>query len=105
MAAESMAESIEDVESGEKIECGCREVTVTRRIINAMRALRKKDLKGSVDVVSSIGQEKWREICHWHIRAIASCWELKTSKVKREQLIERVMEVQRKVERLDELMD
>jgi len=103
MAVESTAESMEDVESGGEIECGCREVTVARGILDAMRVVGKKDVKGRVEVVGSMGLEEWREICHRHVRAITSCWELKTSGLKREQLIERVMEVQQNVERLDEV--
>ena len=44
---ESMTpESMEDVESGGEIECGCGEVTVAMGILDSMQALRKKDLKG-----------------------------------------------------------
>ena len=101
-AVESM-EDVEDVDSEGEMECGCREVTFAKGIIDAMRRLRKKDVKGRVKAAGSIGVKEWREMCHRHMRGIASCWGLKTSGVKREQLIERVMEVQRNVERLDEV--
>ena len=83
--------------------CGCNDVEIAERILEDMEMLPKKDVKGRVEVVSSFGVEEWKGICHQHVRAIASCWELKTSEVKRGQLIERVLEVQRKAERLDEL--
>src|SRR5271154_2893263 len=104
-------EGMEDVEEGEESSteegegrvCGCNDVDMVQRTLKAMRSLRKKDVKGRVNVVGRIGREDWRQICHRHVRAIASCWELKTSGVTRVQLIERVMEVQGKVESLDEL--
>lgn len=103
-AVESKSESeLEDADEGGEIKCGCREVRVAMGILDSMRGLQKKDLKGRVEVVSSIGEEEWRRICHRHVRAIASCWELKTSGVKREQLIKCVMKVQRKGESLGEL--
>ena len=62
MTPESTEASMEDVESGGEMECGCREVTVVSGIIDAMRALRKRNLKGRVEAVSSIGAEEWRGI-------------------------------------------
>lgn len=90
-------------EEGEGRVCGCNNVEIAQRILEAMRAPSKTDLKGKVEVVGSMRLEEWRRICHRHVRAIASCWELQTTRLKREELIERVMDVQRDIERLDEL--
>jgi hypothetical protein len=43
------------------------------------------------------------QICHRHVRTIESCWELQTTRLKREALIERVREVQGNVDRLEKL--
>jgi len=72
-------------------------------ILKAMQILPKKNPKGRVEAVREMGLEEWRGICHQNMRAIASCWELQTTRLKREELIERVMDVQRDVERLEEL--
>ena len=57
-----------------------------------------------VEVVGRMELDEWREICHRHVKRIVSCWELQTSGLKRDELIERVMEVQANMDRLEELM-
>ena len=102
------SEEDDDVElqewaEGKNKDCGCRDVEVTKGFVEAIHALPCKDLKGRVEAMGGMDGVEWRGICHRHVRGIASSWELQTSRLKRDELIERVMEVQANVDRLDEL--
>src|SRR5947199_10244375 len=97
-----MAE-VEDVDSEGEMDCGCREVTFAKGIIGAMRRLRKKDVKGRVKAAGSIGVKEWREMCHRHMRGVASCWGLKTSGATRGQLIALAVRVLRNGGGVDEV--
>jgi hypothetical protein len=101
-----------DEEDGEEWEgagereggCGCVDVEETVEIVQSMKGLAKNDLKGRVEVLRWVGRKKWEEMCHRHVRRIASGWELQTSRLKRVELIERVMGVQANENRLEELV-
>lgn len=51
-------------------------------------------LEGKLGPLKSMDKEQWRQICHSHVRGIASCFELKTMRLKRDELIERMMDIQ-----------
>lgn len=84
-------------------DCGCGDVEGTKGFLEAIHALPGNDLKGRVEAMGGMDGVGWRKICHRHVKGIASGWELQTSRLKRDELIERVMEVQANVDRLDEL--
>ena len=74
--------------------CRCKDVQQTKLLMLKVKEGRVFD--GKLAPLKSMEAVQWREICHPHIRAIASCLELKTKRLKRDKLIERMMDVQKK---------
>jgi Phytanoyl-CoA dioxygenase (PhyH) len=72
--------------------CKCEDIAVTNDLVSKVTG--STCLGGKLKVLEGIDGRGWRQVCHDHVRVIASSLELKTSELKREELISRMIEVQ-----------
>ena len=50
--------NVKNVNSKEEMKCGCKKITFAKGIIDAMRGLRKKNVKGRVKAADSIEMKR-----------------------------------------------
>ena len=74
--------------------CGCTDVERTRLLLSNVKEAR--GLEDKLNRLNSIDEDGWRQICHKHVRAISGHLELQNRSLKRDELIERMIDVPRK---------
>ena len=71
--------------------CGCTNIERTKLLV--LKIKEERSLEDKLKQLNSIDKDGWRQICHQHMRAIASCLELQNSRLKRDELIQRMIYV------------